>query len=63
MIARQSAIEDPDNVEKAVLEGLRSVEHGDAIELRTLEDARRFFQDIIQRGKKRFAAARRAARG
>lgn len=63
MLAQQSTIVDPDNFEEAVLEGVRSIERGDFIELHTPEDARRFFDDIIQRGKKRLAAARRAARG
>ena len=63
MLTEQSMIVDPDNFEEAVLEGLRSIERGDVIELRNDEELRRYFDDIIQRGKKRFVAAKRAARG
>lgn len=63
MTGEESVMLDPDNVEEAVLEGIRSIERGDFIEIQTPEDARRFFDDILQRGRKRFAAARRAARG
>jgi antitoxin ParD1/3/4 len=62
IVTEQSVIVDPDNVEEAVMEGVRSIERGDFIEIHTEEDARRFFDDIIQRGKKRFAATQRAAR-
>jgi len=62
MIAAQSVIVDPDDVEEKVLEGIRSMESGDFIELRGDEDLRRYFEDIIRRGKKRFANARTAAR-
>jgi antitoxin ParD1/3/4 len=63
MLTEQITIEDPDNVEEAIMEGIRSIETDGVIEVRTPEEARRFFDDIVQRGKKRFAAARRAARG
>jgi antitoxin ParD1/3/4 len=63
MITEQSAIVDPDNVRNAVLEGLRSIERGEGTELETEEDLRRYFEDIVHRGKKRLAAGRRAARG
>ena len=56
MITEQSAIVDPDNVRDAVLAGLRSIERGEATELRTEDDLRRYFEDIVYRGKKRLAA-------
>jgi len=63
MITEQSAIIDPDNVRHAVLAGLRSIERGEGTELHTEDDLRRYFEDIVRRGKKRLAAGRRAARG
>jgi len=63
MVAQQSTIVDPDNVEEAVLRGLASIERGDFAELRTQEDLQRFFGDIILRGKRRLAAKRKVARG
>ncbi len=60
---QQYEIVDPDNVKEAVAEGFRSIERGDAIEIRNEEDARRFFDDVIERGKKRFAAAKKVPRG
>ena len=63
MVAQQSMIVDPDNVEEAVLEGLRSIERGDFTELHTQEDLQRYFGDIVQRGKKRLAAKKKVARG
>ena len=62
LVAGQFVITDPDNVEEAVLEGIRSMERGDFIEIRGDDDLRRYFEDIIQRGKKRLASARTAAR-
>ncbi len=50
---------DPEDVEEAISEGLRSIERGDYIELRTQEDVRRFFADIVRRGKRRLSAKRR----
>jgi antitoxin ParD1/3/4 len=63
MIAEQTAIVDPDNVQDAVLAGLRSIERGEGTELQTADDLRRYFEDIVHRGKKRLAAGRRSARG
>jgi antitoxin ParD1/3/4 len=63
MVIRQSAIVDPDNVQDAVLQGLRSIERGDSLELSTQEDLHRYFDDIIHRGKKRLQVSKRAARG
>jgi antitoxin ParD1/3/4 len=63
MVAQQSAIVDPDNVKEAVLEGLLSIERGNFTELETDDDLQRYFADIVQRGKKRLAASRKAARG
>jgi antitoxin ParD1/3/4 len=63
MVAQQSAIVDPDNVKEAVLGGLRSIEGGNFTELQTEDDLQRYFGDIIQRGKKRLAASKKAARG
>jgi len=63
LTGQQSEIVDPDNVEEAVLQGFRSVEQGDYIELRSDEEVKRFFEDIVQRGQKRLAARRKAARG
>lgn len=63
MVAEQSAIVDPDNVQEAVLEGLGSIERGEFTELHTREDLQRYFADIVHRGKKRLAVGRRAARG
>jgi|HubBroStandDraft_6_1064221.scaffolds.fasta_scaffold2339574_2 hypothetical protein len=40
----------------AVVQGLASIERGDFIELHTQEDLRRYFMDIIERGKIRLAA-------
>ena len=62
MISQQSVVVDPDNVEDAVLEGVRSIERGDFIEIHTREDAQRFFADIFQRGRKRLADTPRSAR-
>ncbi|MGA2730351.1 MAG: type II toxin-antitoxin system ParD family antitoxin [Terracidiphilus sp.] len=63
MVAEQSIIVDPDNVQDAVLQGLGSVELGDFTELQTQEDLQRFFGEIILRGKKRLTSRRKAARG
>lgn len=63
MVAQQSAIVDPDNVQEAVLQGLRSIESGQFTELQTQEDLQRYFADIVHRGKKRFRARRKAVRG
>ena len=63
MVGRQSIIVDPDNFAEAIAHGLRSIERGDFTELRSPEELRRYFVDIAERGKKRFAASKRAARG
>lgn len=63
MVAEQSRIVDPDNFQEAVLDGLRSIERGEGTEIRTREELRRYFEDIVHRGKKRLAASRKAARG
>ncbi len=63
MVTEQSAIVDPDNFQEAVLDGLRSIERGEGTEIHTEEDLRRYFEDIVHRGKKRLAARRKAARG
>jgi antitoxin ParD1/3/4 len=63
MVAEQSWIVDPDNFQEAVLDGLRSIERGEGTEIRTREELRRYFEDIVHRGKKRLAASRKAARG
>jgi antitoxin ParD1/3/4 len=63
MVAQQSVVVDPDNVKEAVLEGLHSIERGNFTELQTQDDLQRYFGDIVQRGKKRLAASRKAARG
>ncbi len=63
MVAQQSAIVDPDNVQEAVLQGLRSIESGQFTELQTQEDLQRYFADIVHRGKKRFAARKKAVSG
>ena len=63
LVAQQSTIVDPDNVQEAVLQGLRSIERGDFTELQTQEDLQRYFEDIVQRGKQRLAARKKAARG
>jgi hypothetical protein len=49
----------PDDLKEAILEGLNSIERGDFIELHTQEDLRRYFSDIIERGKMRLAAEAR----
>lgn len=56
VLKQESILLDPDNLEEAVLEGLGQIERGEGIELQTPEDLRSFFDDIIQRGKKRLAA-------
>jgi antitoxin ParD1/3/4 len=63
MVAEQSGIADPDNFQEAVLDGLRSIERGEGTVIRTREELRRYFEDIVHRGKKRLAASRKAARG
>jgi antitoxin ParD1/3/4 len=63
MVAQQSSIVDPDNVRDAVLEGLRSIEGGHFTELQTPEDLQRYFDDIVQRGKKRLGAKRKVTGG
>jgi antitoxin ParD1/3/4 len=63
MVAQQSVVVDPDNVKEAVLEGLHSIERGNFTELQTQDDLQRYFGDIVQGGKKRLAASRKAARG
>jgi antitoxin ParD1/3/4 len=63
IVAEQSEIVDPDNFQEAVLDGLRSIERGEGTEIRTREELRRYFEDIVHRGKKRLAASRKAARG
>jgi antitoxin ParD1/3/4 len=62
MVAEQSGIVDPDNFQEAVLDGLRSIERGEGTEIRTREELRRYFEDIVHRGKKRLASSRKAAR-
>ncbi len=54
---------DPDNFQEAVLDGLRSIERREGTEIRTREELRRYFEDIIARGKKRLVAKSKAARG
>ena len=61
LLTEQSVITDPDNFKEAVLEGIRSTERGDFIEIRGDEDLRRYFEDIVRRGKKRLANARTPA--
>jgi Arc/MetJ-type ribon-helix-helix transcriptional regulator len=56
---QEDAIVDPDNVQGAVLHGLRSVERGDFIELSTQEELQRYFDDIIHRGKKRLLVSKK----
>lgn len=63
MVAEQSVIVDPDNVQEAVRQGLASIERGEGTEINTREELRLYFEDIIHRGKKRLAASRKAARG
>jgi antitoxin ParD1/3/4 len=63
MVAEQSVIVDPDNFQEAVLDGLRSIERGEGTEIHTREELRRYFEDIVHRGKKRLAVGRKAARG
>ena len=63
ILAAESALLDPDNVEEAVLAGLSAIERGEFTELQTEADLREFFDDIVRRGKKRLAAKRRAAGG
>jgi len=63
VVGQQWEVVDPDNVEAAILQGLRSIERGEFTDLNGEEDLKRYFDDIVQRGKKRFAASRRAARG
>ncbi len=63
MIKKQPVILDPDNADEAVLRGLRSIERGEGTEIRTREELRRYFEDIVHRGKKRLAAKRKAAHG
>ena len=63
IVAEESEIVDPDNFQEAVLDGLRSIERGEGTEIRTREELRRYFEDIVHRGKKRLAASRKAARG
>ncbi len=63
MVAEQSTIVDPDNVSEAVLEGLRSIEAGRFTELQTPEDLQRYFDGIVQRGKKRLMAKKKMAAG
>jgi antitoxin ParD1/3/4 len=63
MVAEQSVIVDPDNFHEEVLDGLRSLERGEGTEIHTREELRRYFEDIVNRGKKRLAASRKAARG
>jgi antitoxin ParD1/3/4 len=63
LVAQQSTIVDPDNVSEAVLEGLRSIEGGRFTELHTPADLERYFDGIVQRGKKRLTAKKRMAAG
>jgi antitoxin ParD1/3/4 len=63
MVTEQSVIVDPDNVQEAVRQGFASIERGDFVEIQSREELRRFFEDIIARGKKRLAAKSKAARG
>lgn len=63
MVAQQFAIMDPDNVKKAVLQGLRSIEEGRFTELHNQQDLQRYFDDVVRRGKKRLVAKRKAALG
>ena len=63
LVAQQSTIVDPDNVSEAVLEGLRSIAGGRFTELHTPEDLQRYFDGIVQRGKKRLLAKKRMAAG
>lgn len=62
MVTQQSAIVDPDDFREAVLSGLSSIERGEFTEFSTQEDLRRYFGEIVQRGKKRLASRKKAAR-
>jgi hypothetical protein len=62
MVTQRFRIADPDNVKDAVLEGLRSIEHGNFTELQTQDDLQRYFEDIVQRGEDRVPARRKATR-
>lgn len=63
IVGQQYEIVDPDNVQEAVAEGLRSIEQGDYIELQSDKELKRFFEDIVERGKKRLAARKKASHG
>jgi antitoxin ParD1/3/4 len=58
----QDLILDPDNVQEAVSKGFASVEAGEYIDIDTDKELRQFFAGVIERGKKRLAAGRRATR-
>jgi hypothetical protein len=53
VINKHQLMVDSDNVEEAVLARVRSIERGDGAELQTEDDLRRYFEDIVQRGKNR----------
>jgi antitoxin ParD1/3/4 len=61
MIGEQSLIFDPDDAREALLRGVASIEGGESVELKDEAALKEFFEDIVTRGKKRFAAKKRAA--
>jgi hypothetical protein len=60
-VKAQSTVVDPSDVREAVLLGIASIERGDCIELRGDAELKEFFDDIVNRGKKRAAAKKRKA--
>ena len=60
--AEQTAIVDPDDVVAQVRKGMESVARGDCADLKSDQELREFFADIIDRGTRRLKANRRVAR-
>jgi hypothetical protein len=59
-VRKQVVIVDPNKAEQAIYKGVDSIERGHLIELKGHQEYQAFFADIVERGKKRFAAKKAA---
>jgi antitoxin ParD1/3/4 len=62
LLQEQTTVTDPDNIYEELQKAHDSLDRGEAIVIRTQEDANAFFADIVARGKKRLAAEKKRQR-
>jgi antitoxin ParD1/3/4 len=62
LLQEQAVITDPDNLYEELQQAYDSLDRGERIVIRTPEDERAFFQDIIARGEQRLKARRKPRR-